>query len=193
MDDHRSHEPLTDGALDREIAAALAVDPSPEFLVRVRQRIAAEPAPAKWRMGWIWIAAGATAAALIVAVALWPFDRKPAVDSQTASVLDARPFAGVGVLPAVHPPPVVSGFSRTMVAPSAAVSRTLPEVLIDPREGEAVRALMSGIRTGRIDLTPLARAHANAQQTPAEISDLVIEPLAVADIPFVPSAEGVRQ
>ena len=40
--------PLTDSALDREIQAALAVHPSPEFLARVRQRVAAEPPDVRW-------------------------------------------------------------------------------------------------------------------------------------------------
>jgi len=41
-------DPMID-PLDREIARALAVDSSPEFVSRVRQRIAAEPEPERER------------------------------------------------------------------------------------------------------------------------------------------------
>jgi hypothetical protein len=49
MNDHRHAGASTGEAFDRDIARALAVDPSPEFVARVRTRIANEPAPAIWR------------------------------------------------------------------------------------------------------------------------------------------------
>ena len=50
--------------IDQEIRDALKVEPSPEFLARVRTRIANEPAPSAWRWSWTFAAAGALAAAL---------------------------------------------------------------------------------------------------------------------------------
>ena len=47
MDDRRSADALIDAALDRELEAALAVDPSPEFTARVRTRVRSELA-ASW-------------------------------------------------------------------------------------------------------------------------------------------------
>jgi hypothetical protein len=38
-----------DAQLDREIEAALGIEPSPEFLTRVRMRVAAEPEASWWR------------------------------------------------------------------------------------------------------------------------------------------------
>ena len=46
MDGHR-HDAVTDASLDREIESLLAVEPSPEFLARVRTRVAQEPEPAR--------------------------------------------------------------------------------------------------------------------------------------------------
>ncbi len=54
--------------IDDEIKDALNVDPSPEFLARVRTRIANEPAPPAWRGSWTLAAAGAMAAVVVVAV-----------------------------------------------------------------------------------------------------------------------------
>ncbi len=41
----RPEEPLSDRQLDREIESAVGIDPSPDFLARVRTRIAGEPEP----------------------------------------------------------------------------------------------------------------------------------------------------
>jgi hypothetical protein len=69
MDAQRSGEPI--GDIDRELAAALAIDPSPEFLARVRMRIAAEPEPLpSWRASWMMAGAAAMAVAAVVAIAV---------------------------------------------------------------------------------------------------------------------------
>ena len=64
MDDRRAAEGVTvsrqsadgakadDPALEREIEAALAVDPSPELVAKIRARVANEPAPASWWCAW---------------------------------------------------------------------------------------------------------------------------------------------
>jgi hypothetical protein len=41
---------LSDAQLDRELEAALGVEPSPEFLARVRTRVAGEPGMVLWRL-----------------------------------------------------------------------------------------------------------------------------------------------
>jgi hypothetical protein len=61
-------------ALDRALLAALDVDPSPEFVARVRERIAHEPPPSRWgmpglpRVPRLLMAAGAALAVVVVAV-----------------------------------------------------------------------------------------------------------------------------
>lgn len=56
--------------IDRDIKASLNVDPSPEFLARVRMRIAEEPRPARAQLRWWWIAGPAAAAVGIVAAVM---------------------------------------------------------------------------------------------------------------------------
>ena len=56
--------------IDQEIRDALRVEPSPEFLARVRTRIASEPAPSRWRSSWTFAAAGALAAGLLIAAVI---------------------------------------------------------------------------------------------------------------------------
>ena len=94
-------DPMNDAALEREIERALAVDPSPEFLVRVRARIADEPAPASRGFGWLFagVATVAAAAALVLAVRMVSPARPPA----TAPLLASRSIGSAVVVPAVVP------------------------------------------------------------------------------------------
>ena len=72
MDGHRHADPLTDeSSLDREIESMMAVEPSPQFVARVRARVAQEPEPGRWRASWLFAPAGAVAI-VIVAVIAWP-------------------------------------------------------------------------------------------------------------------------
>ena len=60
MDSHK-HEELRDELLEREIEAALDVDPSPEFLARVRTRISDERVQRwPWPGPWAWASAAVT-------------------------------------------------------------------------------------------------------------------------------------
>ena len=71
--DGRHEVTMSDDALDRELRAALNVEPSPEFLARVRGRVADEsPVVARpLALRWLTMSAGATVAAIAVAVFLW--------------------------------------------------------------------------------------------------------------------------
>ena len=134
-------DPMNDTALEREIERALAVDPSPEFLVRVRARIADEPAPASRGFGWLFagVATVAAAAALVLAMRMVSPARPPAA----APLLASRSIGSAVVVPAVGPAKaghyvpkgvgrddqsqyVVSGFSRTQHE-SSGFSRTQRE------------------------------------------------------------------
>jgi hypothetical protein len=65
-------------------------------------------------------------------------------------------------------------------------------VLIDPRESMALRALINGVRSGRVDLSPVVRASTPTAMELPPVTDLVIAPLAIE--PLAPTgAEGVRQ
>jgi cytochrome c556 len=100
---HRFGDPLTDGEIDRALAAALAVDPSPEFVARVRMRIASEPEPSDWRFSWVF-AAGACTLAIAMAVTLMEMNH-PAL----APGLPAKALGNISLLPALLPGPLSIG------------------------------------------------------------------------------------
>jgi hypothetical protein len=98
-------EPMTDAMIDREIAAALRVEPSPAFVPRVRQRIADEPVPSAWRVSWGVGAATAVAIAVVAAVAVridWSGLRGDVTgrDEQPrpSALIESRAFAGMSDL-----------------------------------------------------------------------------------------------
>jgi len=62
---------VNDPSLDREIESLLTVEPSPEFVARVRARVADEPEPGRWRTAWLFALAGAVAV-VIGALVVWP-------------------------------------------------------------------------------------------------------------------------
>jgi hypothetical protein len=94
---HRFGEPLTDGDVDRALTTALLVEPSPEFLARVRMRIASEPAPSDWRFSWVFVA-GACTIAIAMAVQM----NHPAV----VPGLPSRALGSLSLLPALLPGPL---------------------------------------------------------------------------------------
>jgi len=186
--------------LDRDIEQALAVDPSPEFLARVRQRIANEPAPSQWRLSrftWGFAVAGAMTVVVMAVMVSRTAPSKPTPIGKP--VLAARTLSGAGTLSAgagaeLAPPTAGAQAFRPAKKEMAQALRPAvaePEILLDPREGAALRALLTGVREGRIDADTLRRARAAAPS--AELRDLVVEPIVIADLPFAPSAEGVRQ
>ena len=189
MDDHRS-EPLTDEALAREIEAALAVDPSPEFLARIRSKVEGAPATAVWPSRWEFALAG-LAVAIVVSVWIVNVPTARSVDPIAASSLTEH---------FVEPPPsggsaqisgVVSDAPRVRtVRAIAPIVPPFPEVIISPDEVRAFRALIRRIEEGQLRAADLSVVRGEAITSLASIS---IEPLAAIE-PLEPLAllEGAR-
>jgi len=215
MDDQRHAAALTDEAagdeIARDIARALAVDPSPEFVARVRTQIANEPAPAVWRISWrtVCFAGGPViAAAIVLAVVLMRPDHAPAPVENTALVARSLgetlvvPYVGSGFLTAEASAKAVSrtsgqygvsAFRRTTSSPAKAGRPILSLPLLDPRETQALRALLAGVRTNRVDLSPLLTPTAQSPTATPAASDLVITPIAIEPLAPPGGAQGERQ
>jgi cytochrome c556 len=105
MPAERFGHPLTDGDIDRALATALAVEPSPAFLARVRVRIASEPEPSGWRLSWVF-AGGACTIAIAVAVTVMQMNH-PAFSPALAS----RAVGSLSFIPAWLPGPLAMAAS----------------------------------------------------------------------------------
>jgi hypothetical protein len=179
-------DPVKDAALERELERALAVDPSPEFLVRVRARIADEPAPASRGFGWLFagVATVAAAAALVLAVRMV----SPARPPEAAPLLASKSIGFAVIVPAVVPGTVgpASVYAAARLRRDEQAGHDVPKVnartaepLFDARETTALQRLIADVRDARVDLTPLAKEGPMPlpAMDPLVISPIVIEPL----------------
>jgi hypothetical protein len=128
---------LNDAALDRELRGALSVDPSPEFVARVRMRIANEPARMPRRAPWLF-AVSAIAIVVVAAIVVQSARRAPA-SMATPPVLTERALtAPVGTLPRTGSY-VMSAYRRTVRdargstgSPRAVLTPARPELVDQP-------------------------------------------------------------
>jgi len=172
---------VNDPSLDREIESLLSVEPSPEFVARVRARVAKEPEPAGWRASWMFAVAGAVAV-VIVALLVWP-SREPAPRIAADGVIPQRqaPLTPLTVPQVVPQAPLRA---RTAVALSSGRNRVieidLPEVVIADNEVRTFATLVASIRASRFDVAVPAAPDPN---TPLEVKELPpVEPLEIEPI-----------
>jgi len=191
MDQEQAVHAISDEALEREIENALDVDPSPEFVARVRARIASESTPAVWHLRWRLVGAGALATAVVLTWFVTGTDR------QSPPAISARP---------VVPPPISE--SAPTGAPTATTARAdlapsvlpaekgpptaEPKILISPRDAAALRVLMTNIREGRVDPTVLAAVEGVG--APLEpLNWITIQPIVIEPLPRLALLEGELQ
>jgi hypothetical protein len=121
---------LSDSQLDRDIESAVGIEPSAEFLARVRTRIAAEPEPSAWRLSFepMWgVAIAGIVLALIVPQMLRPQPNGSDVVQSNQETGDA-------------PPPVTA---RAQVSP--VVPRVSADVRRAPRRAVVVESANEGL------------------------------------------------
>jgi len=162
MADERTDE-MTSSAIEHEIAQALAVEPSPEFLARIRMRVANEPPPRRAWATWTPVLVGATAIAAAVTIAIvapWRGAQVRLKPDTTAGLDDVRlkPDATTDL----DAKSVASALRRTKASQALPVrlkpdTTTEPEVLISRGESAAFRRLVARAREGREDLTALLK------------------------------------
>ena len=213
MDAERSGRAMTGAAIDREIQAALAVDPSPEFLARVRTHIAAEPPGVTTWLPWTLVAA-AVMAAIVAAVVVMSGPREETGGTATArGDIRLTPEASIeqprgpersrasaaSTRRPVEAPDARRRSSKLRLRPAPAPSETRlvatmpaePEILVDPREARAMRLLIRATRDGSLDLSAVLRATTPTVMALPPIAAIVIAPLSID--PLTPSGEeGVR-
>jgi hypothetical protein len=158
----------SDTSLDREIEAMLAVEPSPEFVSRVRTRIAEAPVSG-WPMGWTGVAAGSVVVAVVVAVvisrphevvqpeAMMPITRTSMQADTPSDDVPASPKLNFSKSPERYGPRVSKAAVRE------------PQMLINPDEAAAIRHFL-----------------AHPQPEPVELSFVKIEPQPLPEFTFTP-------
>lgn len=213
MDAERSGRAMTGAAIDREIQAALAVDPSPEFLARVRTHIAAEPPGVRTWLPWKLVAAAVMAAIVAAVVVMSRPQEKTSKTATAQGDIRLTPEASIeqprgpersrASADSTHRPVEAPGAQRRasprrLTPPPAQSEARLvaampaePEILVDPREARAIRLVIRATRDGSLDLSAALRATTPTVMTLPPIAAIVIAPLSID--PLTPSGEeGVR-
>jgi hypothetical protein len=194
---NRDDAALTDAWLEEEIEQALAVEPSPEFLARVRTHIAIAPKASRWSRQWPLVVASLAAVVLaLAAVLMWQMTRsRLVVPPDVPAVVRATeprvaPQSAPPVTPGVEPRRHPAAQLKVRHEPRQTVA---PEVLSPEGEATALRRLMRGLHAGRV--AEGARASAVAQP----MTDILLKPLApltpveVEPLESLTRQEGVRQ
>ena len=190
--------------VDRELQAALGVDPSPEFVARVRMRIASEPPPRRWGVAWIAVAAAAAAIVIAVVAARSMGERKESGQLLASRVLPivgkAIDRGGPGALRhddrAADGPVVTQRFTAVSADGRPKGVRyddranAASKILIDPREAAALRRLLAGVSAGRVDLKAMLEPSPFVAADMAPVEDIEITPLSIE--PLSVSGEGAR-
>jgi len=156
--------------LDRQIADSVNVDPSPDFVARVRARVASEHISVRPRL-WPVVAGACLAATLGVAIYVQRLDR-------------SRPVVGTATVAVVRVPPTVALVeqqSAPVVQHRARVVRHEPEVIVASEELRAWRQLADLMRSGQVEL----RFDDHDKPTIAEsstVQEIAVKPIAIAPL-----------
>jgi hypothetical protein len=185
---------LKDDPLARDIESALRVEPSPQFVARVRARVAREPVGATGVMSWrLWLGGAAVVAGALALVVSLGGPRDMRVSDSTPSTATSPPVLEASRGPSIATEPVLP--QPLVAAPVQRVTRRavariepgekgtgdvgLPQVLIADDEKRGFELLVTELRD-----TKRAAAVAEATRgltTPGppwlEIAPVIIEPL----------------
>jgi len=177
MAQHEPVDPLLE--FDALLTQELSVTPSPEFLPRVRERIRTEPAVSRW--GWLWIMAPLAAAVLVVvAVGLSLVSEPPVPSPQPPAPVSAQASADKPAPESPAPSPRSRALSP---APANRESRTATsEVLIDPRQREALLSLMRLVDQGGLTEESFKRTTEPPAVIEAQVKEIAVDPLVVSPI-----------
>jgi hypothetical protein len=160
MKDRGAPPLFDDDALDREIREALAVDPSPAFLPRVRQRISSDSAAPR-HTRWV-LAMAAAIGAIVIAVLIWAPSRGPEASLSGPSTAGKPGTQGGSVAPRTSAPAAATratasasqaSGSRTgrdrpsqPPEPPSSINAAFPEVIVSDVQVQAIRRLVTEAR-----------------------------------------------
>jgi hypothetical protein len=218
MPDERFEQTLTGedarllAELETNLARELSIEPSPEFLARVRLRVAELPEQRTGMLDWgwwqrRWMPALALAAVAVIVAAAVMMRSTPVDEPRREVVAMANPTPPAAIPPAAPVPgatgmlvppaapaaaPRVQRVARRAAGPDALRRATEPEVLVLEGQMDAIRQFLAGVRTGRVDASAVANTEAQASVGPAIVEQLAIPLLKIEPLPALTPIDGPR-
>jgi hypothetical protein len=159
--------------LDRQLADAVNVDPSPEFVARVRGRVAHEASPVRTR--WWPMAAAACLAAAIIAVALPKHRVDLAVPERPTLTASAPRVAQPSSAP----------FTTATVVKGRRRAKS-PEVIVAAEDRRGLQALVDLVREGRVTVIFPEKS---PDVEPLEVKAIVVSPIDIAPLAIASNTE----
>jgi hypothetical protein len=176
-----------DAAFDREIESLLGAEPSPEFIARVRARVADETPHESW-LGWrLSVAVAGLALAAIVTSAVWLSNdgESPTSERARSTVVEripSQPRAAdperIASAPVAESPRPRNTRRMPRAADVVAAERLVP--VVNEEDGKAFDAFLATIRGSRVVLT-----FNESQESALAASPVVIDPIAIDPLPDV--------
>ena len=196
------HAKAVRSAVDRGVETLVAGEPSPQFMARLRGRIAAEPAPTQWNWdAWrVWeqacrqplsYALGALVLTTLLIVVMMALPRRHV---STPTVAEVAPTTSA-------PPSTATAFPKAPANPerppkklaSGSVSsprvRREPEVLVPKGELLAVAQFYEAVHSTPVDSEQFYAAQQETQK-PLEVKPIEITPLEPLETPVADSDNG---
>jgi hypothetical protein len=173
---------MTDAELDREIEAALAVDPSPQWVARVRSEVTRQPIAAG--LPWSWAIASAAAVAILIAIMSGIRNEevarlKPSPTEATGAA-EARSATEMASASEIATPtevtgPIENSKSADTLIRDARTSPEMLEVIVDPGGVRAFHQLVISTRERAFE----ASFDDNVPSTPWAMTDLSMPPIII--------------
>ncbi len=185
--------------IDVELASAFRLEPSPDFLARVRSRLATDPATSRSILGWRVAVAAASVAVVILAVGLFllPGSSKRGSGSSTAAA--PRSLPRQATLPTPAPDARTPAPKDSSPLPASATRRMAPhrvraalavnarseepEVLVPASQRIAIRELMQMLNAGTLDEKILAEpkeiTHSDVSVTPIVVEEVAVPAITI--------------
>jgi hypothetical protein len=161
-------------AVDAGLDAAVNATPSPEFVARIRQRVAAEAETARgtsWLSGWIPVTVAGVAAVALLAVWLVPqlmetpaqppqetAQTQPPATPSTPPVATPAPTETGPQVAAAAPPRVEAPRTPRRRAPVEAAPAVQPEIIVPAGQMDAIRAFYRAALSPRVEAEALLAA-----------------------------------
>ena len=180
------------GDFERLLRQELSIEPSPEFAVRVRQRVGEQHRTPWWRARWIpAIGTFATLASIVIALIVPAIARWTSIPTPPAA--PAIPTAAVA-LPRPTPPESATAVTtvqstttrratpRNRATPAPATD--LPVVIVDGRQREALSTLFRMMDQGRVSGDSFAATvPVSLEPIVDHMGDITVSPVVVSAMP----------
>lgn len=134
---------------EADLERLLSIEPSPEFVAKIRARIAAEPPARRWHWGRLLVPLAAAACVVLVVMQWYGGEPEPPFETLRQSDI-ALMVETPNETPAIAPvtPTTVS---RSAVRHTSAAPPREPEIIIDPAITDAIRRLALAARSTTLD------------------------------------------